>query len=314
MDVPRWLALAGPGNGAREEEGWRLNLSAFRRLVFVHMIVRNFLLLPDVGAPETLVTPLRWAAIVVGLAGFLPGFGVWAARIACFLIVGEVVRVLPEGTNHVAVELALLFFLGLLDERDEQEGRLLLPSVRWFVAIFFFYTGVQKLLYGYYTQGQYLAFAAGTEDRFAALFRWFLPGAELERLQSYNEVVQSTGEPLQIRPGVMRPRIGAGPYIVDSMLFKVLSNLVYVFEITAGAALLVPRLRRWAALSIMVFVVFIELGARELTFGLLMMSLLLLFLEGSWIRRVFWVVVAGYGALILHDLLGWEEIFWYSPA
>jgi len=311
MDVPRWLALAGPG----DEQGWRPNLTAFRRLVFVHMVVRNYLLLPDTGGSfGSLETPLRLAAIVIGLVGLAPGFGVWAARIGCFVIGGEILNTLPEGTNHVAVELALLFFLGLLDERDEDEALLLLPAVRWFVAVFFLYTGVQKLLHGYYTQGQFLAFAAGTEDRFAALFRWFIPGEELARLQSYNEVVQATGEPLQIRPGVMRPRVGAGPYIIDSFLFKALSNLVYVFEIAAGAALVVPRLRSLAALSIMVFVVFIELGARELTFGLLMMSLLLLFLKGAWNRRLFWLIVAGYGFFVVHDFMGWEEVFPYSPA
>lgn len=328
MDLPRWLAWAGPpadADGGGAASGWRANLVAFRRLVFVHTIVRNFLLLPEAEVlSETfgLSTALRIAAIVAGACGLLAASGAWPARAVCLILLGEIYYALPDSTNHVAVELALMVLFTFLDERkrdkEGDEGRLLLCAVRWFVAVFFLYTGVQKLLYGYYFQGQFLAFVAATEERFAILFRWFIPDAEFERLLSYNEINRATGEPLLINrgtmPGKMRPVLGAGPYIVDSLLFKLLSNAVYLFEIVAGALLLVPRVRTLAALGAMAFVVLIEIGARELTFGLLMFNLLFVFLEGAWNKRLFWVLVGGYGALVLHDLMDWQNAFWYSPA
>jgi hypothetical protein len=304
MDVPRWLALAGPDG----EAGWRANLGWFRRLVLLHMAVRMFLLLHQDGFAGGFETPLRAAAIVTGLVGLAPGAGLWAARIALPLVATEIGWTLTtrlDATNHVAVELCLLFFLALLDERDEGEARLLLPSLRWFIAVFFFYTGLQKLFYGYYSQGQYLAFAAATEERFTWLFRHLIPAAELARLQSYNERL--------IHPGVWQPKVPSGPYVVASALFRALSNAVYLFEMAAGAGLLWRRTRAVAAVAAVLFVVCIELGAREITFGLLMVNLLLLFLPGGWNRRLFPLSAAGYAYLVLHELVG-QTWFLYAPA
>ena len=68
-----------------------------------------------------------------------------------------------------------------------------------------------------------------------------------------------------------------------------------------------------------VFVVVIELAARELTFGALMINLLLLSLPGGPIRRLFPAFLAGYAYLILaayagHLPRGAVPMFWYPPA
>jgi hypothetical protein len=303
MDVARWLAWAGPG----DEPGWRPNLAAFRRLLLTHMAVRTFLLMPP-GAAGGVEPLLRATTVLVGLVGLVPGAGLGAARLAVPLIAGEIVwtqLTRRDSANHVAVELFCLALLALFDERDEREARLLLPGLRWFIALLLFYTGLQKLLYGYYFQGQFLAFMAGTEERFAAFFRHFMPAGELERLQSYNELVG----------GRWRPRIGAGPYIVRSSAFQILSNAVYLFEMAAGVALCVPRLRTAAALAAIAFVVLIEAGARELTFGLLMANLLLLFVRGGWNRRLYWALTAGYLYLVAHKLFPEAvPLIPYSPA
>ncbi|MEE8508984.1 MAG: hypothetical protein V3T07_07965 [Myxococcota bacterium] len=311
MDLSRILALAGPG----KERGWRTNLGWFRLFVLLHMATRSYLTIP-IGpggdAPEQL---LRWLIVVTALIGCTGGFGSWAARLAAvplwatraaaLLLLVEIAITVPVTANHVFLELLCLALLSVLDERDEREAELLLAAFRWLIGIFFFYTGLQKLLYGYYFDGQFLAYMAGTEDRFAALFGLIIPEEELARLQSYNELL--------VRPGVYRPRIGAGPYRIDSILFVVLSNSVYLFEMLAGVLLLARRTRAVAAVAAIGFVVMIELGARELTFGVLMVNLLLLFLPGAWIKRLLPAFFLFYLYLVMHKL-DWVPMFNYSPA
>ena len=311
MDLSRILALAGPGS----ERGWRTNLRWFRLILLIHMAARSYLTIPsgaDAGFGERL---LRWAIVLVALVGCIPGYGSWAARLAVFpllatrvasvLLLVEIAITVPFTANHVFLEFLCLALLSVLDERDEREAELLLPAFRWLVGIFFFYTGLQKVLYGYYFDGQFLAYLAGTEDRFAAVFRLIIPADELARLQSYNELL--------LRPGVFRPRIGAGPYHVDSVLFVVVSNSVYLFEMLAGILLLVRRTRVLAAVASIAFVVMIQLGARELTFGVLMVNLLLLFVPGGWVKRLLPAFLLFYLYLVAHKL-DWVPMFSYSPA
>jgi len=311
MDLSRILALAGPGS----ERGWRTNLRWFRLILLIHMAARSYLTIPsgaDAGFGERL---LRWAIVLVALVGCIPGHGSWAARLAAIplwatrvasvLLLVEIAITVPFTANHVFLEFLCLALLSVLDERDEREAELLLPAFRWLVGIFFFYTGLQKVLYGYYFDGQFLAYLAGTEDRFATVFRLIIPADELARLQSYNDVL--------LRPGVFRPRIGAGPYHVDSVLFVVVSNGVYLFEMLAGILLLARRTRVLAAVASIAFVVMIQLGARELTFGVLMVNLLLLFVPGAWIKRLLPAFLLFYLYLAAHKL-DWVPMFSYSPA
>jgi hypothetical protein len=112
------------------------------------------------------------------------------------------------------------------------------------------------------------------------------------------------------------PALGAGPYRTDSWLFIALSNAVYLFEMGAGLALLVSRIRPLVVAAAIGFVIAIEAGARELTFGALMINLLLLFLDGPWVRRLFPLFVALYAYLVLAEQggLGLLPMFPYSPA
>ena len=190
MDLSRILALAGPGS----ERGWRTNLRWFRLILLIHMAARSYLTIPsgaDAGFGERL---LRWAIVLVALVGCIPGYGSWAARLAAFplwatrvasvLLLVEIAITVPFTANHVFLEFLCLALLSVLDERDEREAELLLPAFRWLVGIFFFYTGLQKVLYGYYFDGQFLAYLAGTEDRFATVLGLIIPAEELAaRLQ-----------------------------------------------------------------------------------------------------------------------------------
>ena len=69
--------------------------------------------------------------------------------------------------------------------------------LRWLAVIVLFYSGVQKLAHGYWSNGEYLAFALGS-DTYRALLGWLLPDAELARLAR------------------LRGEVGDGPYRVAS--------------------------------------------------------------------------------------------------
>ena len=137
-------------------------------------------------------------------------------------------------------------------------------------VIFFFYSGLQKLLHGRYFDGQFLAYVTATEGRFAQLFQFIMPAAEFERLRELGS-----------------PQVGSGPYRVDSLLFIAFSNGVVLFEMAAPMLMIVRKTRTIAAVATIGFVLAIEAGAREIVFGAFAINLLLLFLPGPWNKRLF---------------------------
>jgi len=308
MNAAPLLDLAAPPS----EERYRIDLRFLRGFVFLHVAVRSFLTLEADGASagplRVLVALLAVAAVLVVATsrGDAPspaprhfGRALWA------LVAVEVVVGLPMTANHVFLELVVLSLLAFLDERRTGEGTLLLQGLRWVTVVLFFYSGLQKLLYGYWSDGQFLAYVAATEERFGLVLGPLMPAAELERLRSYNAALAE--------PGVWSVPIGAGPYRVDSLTFVLLSNFVWIFEMVCAAALLVPRLRTAATVAAVAFVVAIELGARELTFGALMTTLLLTFAPPGWVRRGAIAFALFYLYLVAHDL-GWVPFPRYSPA
>lgn len=300
--VVRWLVeRLGPG----AEPAWRENLVAFRRVVLVHVAARSLLSMGLGGGVGALANALYGLTVVAALLGLARGLARRMSGLCLTLVLAETVRGLPFTANHVALEALVLALLALLDERDEAEGALLLASLRWSTAVMFLYTGLQKLWWGYWSQGEMLAYLTATEERFALALGRLLPAEELARLRSFNESL--------IAPGRWQPRIGAGPYRVDSAAWVVLSNGVWLFELAAGLALCVRKLFVPAALASLLVVAFIELGARELTFGLLMANLLLLFLPGAWNRRL-WPLSALAYAWLAAAHAGLVPMFAYSPA
>ncbi len=142
MNASRILALAGPGR----EEGWQSNLPWFRLFILMHMAGRSFLMIPTGPTADLWVQWLRSVIVVTALLGCIPRFSLWATRAAALLLVGEVAITIPFTANHVFLEFLCLGFLSVLDERDEGEAKLLMWALRWFVGVFFFYPGLQKLL------------------------------------------------------------------------------------------------------------------------------------------------------------------------
>ncbi|MHC5023823.1 MAG: hypothetical protein ACYTGG_07915 [Planctomycetota bacterium] len=298
----RLLNLAAPG----DEPGWRINIRWLSLFVLLHVAARSFLTIQSAPTETTTLLVVRILLTAAAVTGACAAPArPWASRAAAGLLVVEVVLTLPMTANHVFLELVCLVLFSLLDPRREDDGALAVQAFRWLAGIMFFYTGFQKLLWGFYFDGQFLAWLAGTEDRFAAVFRYAIRADEFERILSYRAGSATPGRYLSTIP--------SGPYRVDSFLFVALSNAVYVFEMLAGILLLLPRTRVIAAVASIVFVIFIELGARELTFGALMTNLLLLYLPGPWIRRLFPVFLLMY-AYLAANALGLVPMFDYSPA
>ena len=105
-------------------------------------------------------------------------------------------------------------------ESDPRQA-LLLPALQLMLAVFFFYTGLQKLLYGYYAGGEYLAFEIAHGGHFGDVFKPFVPAAEFARLRALDPLVD-----------------GSGPYRVDAWPFQLASNAVIVAELALPIGLL----------------------------------------------------------------------------
>ena len=172
-----------------------------------------------------------------------------------------------------------------LDDRNEEHRLLQLRATRFIVVVVLFWSGLQKLVGGYWIRGQFLTFALGREP-FRGMLGWLVPADELTRLTSY------TGA------------IGDGPYLVEAPLLTVASNAVWVAEIALGLLLLLPACRRFAWPAACLFVLALELVARELMFGVEFCAAVALFSRRDRLTR--WVVpVAVFLGLLVLVRLGW---------
>lgn len=197
-----------------------------------------------------------------------------AARLALPALLVELAATLPLTPNHFFLELYAVALLALAGPAG-RDAPLVLHGLRWLAAIVLFHTGFQKLLYGHYLAGDFLAFMAGRGDRFADLFRWMLPAAEVARLEGYDPF-----------------RSGAGPYRVAQPFFVLVSNAVWIAELALPFGLLARGTRLAAAAASTALVVAIQLGARETGFALLFVNLLLLFLPPRVARSLLPVFLA----------------------
>ena len=180
-----------------------------------------------------------------------------AIRLACFF---------PLSANHYYLEVLHAFFLTLPGE-DAREEDLLLRAVRMTVVVGLIASGVQKVLHGYYFGGEFLCFMLAHDPRFEVL-KHLVPASEHLRLQAIETAV------------------GAGPYRVDSWPLLAASNLTYILEIVLPIGLLLQRTRAAALCASIAFIFAIEVAARELFFGALMISSLLLFARSDLHRRL----------------------------
>jgi hypothetical protein len=189
----------------------------------------------------------------------------------------------PLAGNHRYLEAVFALLFALLNDQDAEERVLLLRSLRWLVIVVLFFSGLQKLVHGFYFRGQFLAYSLWRES-FRPVLEPLLPATEYQRLTGYSGAV------------------GDGPYLVDSPLFIATSNAVWIAEM-ALALLLIPRRTRTAACVVAcVFMLATETAARELMFGVEFVCALLLFLRTDLLRRLVVPAAIILGLLILMRL------------
>jgi hypothetical protein len=196
-----------------------------------------------------------------------------AALVAVAALFVDLVSVFPENANHQYLGLVTMGLLALPRREggreagpadpEAREARLVLQALRWLIPIGFFWAGVQKAFHGYWFGGEFLAVRIATDPTFANALGVFLSSDELARLTS------------------LVPGYGVGPYRVDEPLFRLLSNGTWIAELALAPLLLVPRTRLFAATSVVLFLLVVELAARELFFGLTMTALALLYTRGD---------------------------------
>jgi len=201
-------------------------------------------------------------------------------------------RFFPLAGNHRYLELVFAVALSALDGRRPEHRDLQLRVLRSMTILVLFYSGLQKLVWGYWTGGQYLAFAIAREP-FRGMLGWLVPHEELERLASYSGA------------------IGDGPYLVHAPLLTLFSNLVWIGELGLALALALPAARRLAWPLACLLVVGVACVSRELMFGVEFCAALTLFSRDDRLTR--WVLpIAAFLALLVLVRLGLlPEVLYY---
>lgn len=201
-------------------------------------------------------------ATVLAAASLVPG---WRRAAFAGLFLNQLVVLwheFPGAGNHAYLEAVLCGFVALLDENDEDERVILLRSVRWIVCIILFASGLQKVVHGHWFDGQQLAYSLWIPS-FRPILEPLLSHAEFARLNAFSG------------------NIGDGPYGTDAPALLLASNGVYLAEMALAALLLLRRTRILAVVATFAMLLTIEMGAREVFFGLNFANALLLFLPGD---------------------------------
>lgn len=285
-----FLALAGDDRPdvrqapERARETVRSQLESFHRIVLLTLVVelvsrRVLDRQPWKASSGPVDAFFPFAAAVCLALLYFPRSRRPAAVGAALVAAVSALWYLPASANHAFLMAICLFLLALTDPEVPEERLLALQGLRWCWVIVFFVSGVQKLVYGLYLEGEFLTYMIAHEETFGALFGLLLPASELERIHALTAA--------------------GGPFVSAWAPFAVVSNLVWLFEIAVPCFLLHRRSRPAAVALTLVFVVAIELGAREIFFGLMAVNLILLFTRRDWIRVLMPAYLVGFALMLL---------------
>lgn len=291
MLAARVLALTGDADRGAQAAIVR----AFTLFLLAHLVVRT--LQWTVRADDWLAA--RWlltAALgVCALVAWRRPARARAAVTAAWVVVAlKFAATFPTASNHSLIEVLCLGLVALCDPAVAGERALLLSGARWLAVIVFFYTGLQKVLYGTYFDAQFLGLTIGHKSSFAWLFGQVLPAGEFARLVALHPLLP-----------------GAGPFAIRSPLALLIANGIWVFELVVPALLVWRRTRPWAATGAVLVIGAIELGARELLFGLLFVNLLLLF-HARPVNRTLLPVSLAILAALAAVRIGLLPAFWFN--
>jgi hypothetical protein len=247
---------------------------ALLRFLLLHLAVRDAIRLVDGQGDVRAV----WALVFAGclLASLRAGWQRPAACVALVVATWKGAVLFPDSSNHFFLEYVCLSFASLTRFDREPEVGVFVRGVRWLPVLVFFWSGVNKAVYGTYFDGAYLG-SILAHGGFAGVFGWLMSGEELSALLA-------TPPP--------------GPYALTSPLALAAANGVWLGEIAAAVLMLVPRWRSLGVAAGVLLLAGIQLGARELLFGTLMLNLLACFAPVAWSRRLL-PASAGFYAVLL---------------
>jgi len=263
------------------------HLVAFRTLLLAHLAVQAWAWSVHELPPPYTFPPLTMRVAAVWFT-FLCGISLATdrGRLACALALpafaAAVAWTFPVTANHWYLALVLLGLCSVFDPEREGESVLLIQGLRWLAVLVFFWAGAQKLLHGLYFRGEFMTWMiANGVERWSDIFGWMLPDGEVERLRA-----------------LRRYQPGAGPYRVDSALFLLANNAVWVGELALAVLMGWRRTRQLAAFAAIALVFTIQTAPREFMFALLYTNLLLLFVRGEPNRRLLPLFLAAYAYLV----------------
>ncbi|GEM_PF-6545860 len=195
----------------------------------------------------------------------------------------------PALGNHAALESLLLLAVALAVPVTAARAGTIAALFRWSCVLLFLHSGMQKIVYGAYFNGSFLARRIH-DDRFAWVLDLALPKAEFAALQS--------ADPL-------------GPMVLESVGGLLLSNAVYLSEVGCALLLAIPSTRRLGLFASVLTVIGIEVVAREVGFGLTFILMLLLFRPQTYAGRgVVAFVIGAHLALGVTEVLAPGVLLW----
>ena len=261
--------------GGDDPDCARVQLSALRTLLMIHTIL-------EIGLGTYQFQSYKIGLPVFGLVvalpiSLMPGRQRMGTVIAAAMVLIIHVLLFPTAANHLMLILLGLLVLAFFDITKDDEALIALASLRWMTLIVLFSTGLQKVLYGTYFQGEFLAWKIAHSDRFTTFWQYAVSAEEIDRLR-------------RLAAGAK----DAGVYRTQDLALLLASNASYLAELILPWLLLLRRTRPVALIATVAFLVLVEAGAREVFFGVLFVNLVLLFSSRSWVRALLPASVALY--------------------
>ena len=299
--------MGKPGARVRAEAGWDERLLAWtgrdepeiahakarsvRRLILLTLAAESWLALryQPYSASPGLYGGVAIALSVLAVAGWRERFARVAVTAGAALLLFVIASVFPENANHQYLGLLVLVLLMFAHGGEGSAGDAL-AGLRWLVLIGIFWAGLQKLWYGYYSGAEFLSLRVAIDPSFREVLGFLVPPGEQERLATLTVAA------------------GQGPFRAQAPLLVAVSKLTLLAEIGLPIALVWTRTRALAVPATIALFVGIQLGAREVFFGGLMIGLVLLFARRDALGRALpWIAGLYLVWLLLPDLApGWQ--------
>lgn len=249
--------------------------SWFRRLFLGKFLLFDLLSLGKAAAPSTgNLLSACVAGACLALSETRHGLRFAAATVLLIKLL-EIAASFPSTINHAFFDAALLFALACGPHRENGPGLHPLRVAQAGIMLVFFYSGMQKLVHGYYVNGQFLALRVlYHEGDLGRRLRWIL--SSTGRLLELP--LPPTGA--QSRPnGLVETTVGLPAW--SRSVLCVISNGAWMAEMGLPILALRRALRRWAVRGLLALEAAILVLTGEISFGFTVVACLLSFFPRS---------------------------------